>query len=112
MQQPIVDQFPGKSHLGLGGATLVYHISNYSEYINIKFVKDERKIINPSGNGYELELQYNPLDNTTVTLTLDMTGDLKHAGEYTLCMSILNYTSTLNCTISVSVSKGKNTIVH
>ena len=111
MQQPVVDQFPGKSKLGLGGASLVYHISNFSEYVNIQFVKDGRKIIDRSGDGYKLELQYNPLDNTTVTLTLHMTGNLKHAGEYTLCTSLVNDTSTPNCTTSVSVSNGKNITV-
>ena len=112
MQQPVVDQFPEKSQLGLGGASLVYHISNFSKYVNITFIKDESKIIDPSGNGYELEIQYNPLDYTTVTLTLHMTGNPQHAGRYTLCTSLVNDTSTLNCTISVSVSEGKNIIVH
>ena len=110
VQQPVVDPFPG-SQLGLGGASLVFHISNYSKYVNIQFVKDERKIVDLSGDGYELKFQYDPLDNTTVTMTLHMTGNLKHAGEYTLCTSLVNDTSTRNCTTSVSVSKGKNTIV-
>ena len=111
MQQPVVEPVPGKSQLGLKGASLVYHISNFSEYVNITFVKDERKIIDPSGDGYKLDLQYDPLDNTTVTLTLDMTGNPKHAGRYTLCTSLVIDTSTLNCTISVSVSNGKKIIV-
>ena len=112
VQQPVVDPFPGKSQLGLfKGASLVYHISNFSEYVSIKFKKGSNKLIDPSGDGYKLELQYDPLDNTTVTMTLHMTGNLKHAGDYTLCMSIANDTSTLNCTTSISVSNGKNITV-
>ena len=112
MQQPVVEPVHGKSRLDLfKGASLVYNISKYSEYVNTTFIKDERKIIDPSGNGYKLDLQYNATDNTTVTMTLHMTGNPNHAGRYTLCTSLVIDTSTLNCTISVSVSKGENIIV-
>lgn len=111
VQQPVFVKLPKKRQLDFKGTSLAYLISNYSEYVNIAFVKDERKIIDTSGNGYELDFQYDPIDNTTVTVTLHMTGKPQHAGEYTLCTSVLDDTSTRNCTKSVSVGKGKNIIV-
>ena len=116
MQHPVVDHFPGKSHLDFGGASLEYSISSYSEYVKYKFVKgihaNDKEVINHS-DGYKIDCRPHPLDNTTVTVTLHMTRKPDLAGQYTLCTSleIGTYTSKPNCTITVSVIHGKDIIM-
>ena len=109
MQQPVFVKVPVKSHqLDLfKGASLFYHISNYSKYVDIVFRKD-RIQIDPYRKGYKLSKTF--LDNATIVMTLHMDGTPHHAGGYTLCTSIVigAYTSTPDCTTSVSVIKGNN----